>query len=309
MGGSADLNPSTFTWLKEKGDFQSPLRSAEGAQGLVGGPWGYEGRNLHFGVREHAMGAVVNGMALHGGFIPYGSTFLIFSDYMRPSIRLSAIMKIGTIWVFTHDGIGVGEDGPTHQAVEHYAALRAIPDLLFIRPADANETVEAWKIAIASRRRPTVLALSRQNLPTLDRSVFAPADGLARGGYVLNPGSPGGAKPELILIATGSEVQWIVAADAKLAQDGVKARLVSLPSWELFAEQPKEYRDSVLPPSVRARLAVETGVTQGWERWVGDQGETITLDRFGGSAPGGVLMKELGFTAENVVARARKLLR
>ena len=309
MGGSADLNPSTFTWLKEKGDFQSRVRSAEGAQGLVGGPWGYEGRNLHFGVREHAMGAAVNGMALHGGFIPYGATFLIFSDYVRPALRLSAIMQIGAIWVFTHDGIGVGEDGPTHQAVEHYAALRAIPDLVFLRPADANETVEAWKIAIASRHRPTVLALTRQNVPTLDRSVYAPASGLVRGAYVLNPDAAGSAKPDLVLMATGSEVQWIVAAGEALAKEGVKVRLVSFPSWELFAEQPPEYRESVLPRDVGARLAVETGVTQGWERWVGDRGDTVTLDRFGASAPGGVLMKELGFTAENVLEHARKLLR
>ncbi|MGH7818327.1 MAG: transketolase, partial [Candidatus Binatia bacterium] len=308
MGGSADLNPSTFTWLKEKGDFQSPLRSAEGAQGLVGGAWGYEGRNLHFGVREHAMGAAVNGMSLHGGFIAYGSTFLIFSDYMRPALRLSAVMKSGSIWIYTHDGIGIGEDGPTHQAVEHYMALRAIPDLLFIRPADASETVEAWKVAIANRHRPTALALTRQNVPVFDRSLLAPADGLLRGGYVLNPKSPGSAKPDLVLIATGSEVQLIVAAEKALAADGVKVRLVSLPCWELFEEQPKEYRDSVLPRAVKARLAVETGVTLGWERWIGDGGDSVTLDRYGGSAPGSVLMNELGFTVENVVARARRLL-
>jgi transketolase len=308
IGGSADLNPSTFTWLKGAGDFQSPLRPAEGAQGLVGGGWSYAGRNLHFGVREHAMGAVVNGLALHGGLVPYGATFLIFSDYMRPALRLSALMRIGTIWVFTHDGIGIGEDGPTHQAVEHYMALRAIPDLLFIRPADANETVYAWKVAIENRHRPTALALTRQNVPVLDRSVLAPASGLLRGGYVLNPRSPGSADPELILIATGSEVALIVAAEKVLTERGVRVRLVSLPCWELFEEQPEDYREAVLPKSVRARLAVETGVTLGWERWIGEAGDTVTLDRFGASAPGPVLMKEFGFTVDNVVAKALRLV-
>ncbi len=305
MGGSADLNPSTFTWLKGQGDFQSPLRSPEGAQGRVGGAWGYEGRNLHFGVREHAMGAAVNGMALHGGFIPYGSTFLIFSDYMRPAVRLSALTHRHAIWVYTHDSIGLGEDGPTHQAIEHYAALRAIPDLLFIRPCDANETVTAWRVAIESRERPTVLALTRQNVPTLDRSVCAAAEGLRRGAYVLNPAID---RPDVILIATGSEVSHIVAAEKPLAEQGVKARLVSMPCWELFEEQPKEYRDGVLPVSVKRRLAVEAGVSLGWHRWVGDLGRTLTLDRFGASAPGPRLMKELGFTPENVVKRALELV-
>ena len=304
MGGSADLNNSTFTWLKGKGDFESPRRSSIGAQGLVGGGWGFEGRNIHFGVREHAMGAVANGMALHGGFIPYGSTFLIFSDYMRPALRLSAIMKVGAVWVYTHDGIGVGEDGPTHQPVEHYMALRAIPGLLFVRPGDANETVEAWKVAIRSRNRPTALALTRQGVPTLDRSELASAEGLARGGYVLNPGA---GQPDVVLLASGSEVSLIVAAEAELRKQGVSARLVSLPCWELFDEQPAEYRDEVIPPAVTARLAVETGVRLGWERWIGAAGETITMDRFGASAPGGVLMKQFGFTVDNVVDRALRL--
>ena len=304
MGGSADLNNSTFTWLKGKGDFESPGRSSVGAQGLVGGGWGFEGRNIHFGVREHAMGAVANGMALHGGFIPYGSTFLIFSDYMRPALRLSAIMKVGAVWVYTHDGIGVGEDGPTHQPVEHYMALRAIPGLLFVRPGDANETVEAWKIAIRSRNRPTVLALTRQGVPTLDRSELASAEGLARGGYVLNPGA---GQPDVVLLASGSEVSLIVAAEVELRKQGVNARLVSLPCWELFDEQPAEYRDEVIPPAVTARLAVETGIRLGWERWIGATGETITMDRFGASAPGGVLMKQFGFTVDNVVDRALRL--
>ncbi len=303
MGGSADLNPSTFTVLKSHGDFQSTEASAHGAQGTSGGPWGYDGRNVHFGVREHGMGAAVNGMALHGGLIAYGSTFLIFSDYMRPAVRLSAIMKIGSVWVYTHDGIGLGEDGPTHQAVEHYAALRAIPDLLFIRPCDANETTWAWKVAIQNRHRPTVLALTRQNVPTLDRSTLASAEGLLKGAYVLNPQLPT-ADCHIVLIASGSEVQHIVAAEKTLAGKGVKARLVSMPCWELFEEQSPEYRESVLPSSVTARLAVETGVSLGWHKWIGEKGATVTLDRYGGSAPGGVLMKQFGFTAENVAEKA-----
>jgi transketolase len=305
IGGSADLDPSTFTWLKGEGDFESAAVSSDGAQGRVGGAWGYEGRNLHFGVREHAMGAAVNGMALHGGLIPYGSTFLIFSDYMRPAIRLSALSQLGAVWVYTHDSIGLGEDGPTHQAVEHYMALRAIPDLVFIRPADANETAWAWRVAIENRHRPTVLALTRQNLPTLDRSRYAPAEGLRRGAYVLNPKLDA---PDIALIATGSEVQHIVAAERVLAEKGVKARLVSMPCWEFFAEQPKDYRESVLPPALRRRLSVEAGITLGWHRWVGECGETIGIDRFGASAPGPTLMKEFGFTAEHVVARALGML-
>ena len=304
-GGSADLDPSTFTWLKGAGDFQSPAASREGVQGAIGGPWGYEGRNLHFGVREHAMGAAVNGMAAHGGVIPYGSTFLIFSDYMRPALRLSALMELGTIWVYTHDSIGLGEDGPTHQPVEHYAALRAIPGLLFIRPCDAAETAWAWRVAIANRHRPTALALTRQNVPTLDRTAYAPADGLVRGAYVLNPGV---SRFDVVLIATGSEVQHIVAAEQLLARHGVQARLVSMPCWELFDEQPADYRDRVLPPSVGARLAVETGVSLGWHRWVGPRGATLTLDRFGASAPGADVMRAFGFTAENVAERALGLV-
>jgi len=304
-GGSADLDPSTFTWLKGAGDFQSPAASREGVQGAIGGPWGYEGRNLHFGVREHSMGAAVNGMAAHGGVIPYGSTFLIFSDYMRPALRLSALMELGTIWVYTHDSIGLGEDGPTHQPVEHYAALRAIPGLLFIRPCDAAETAWAWRVAIENRHRPTALALTRQNVPTLDRTAYAPADGLVRGAYVLNPGV---SRFDVVLIATGSEVQHIVAAEQLLARHGVQARLVSMPCWELFDEQPADYRDRVLPPSVGARLAVETGVSLGWHRWVGPRGATLTLDRFGASAPGADVMRAFGFTAENVAERALGLV-
>ncbi|MCW5892461.1 MAG: transketolase [bacterium] len=306
VGGSADLNPSTLTWIKGAGDFQPPTLSTDGVQGRIGPDWGYAGRNLYFGVREHGMGAAVNGLAYHGGFVPYGSTFLVFSDYMRGAIRVSSIAKLGTVWVFTHDSIGVGEDGPTHQPVEHYAALRAIPDLLFFRPGDANETAWAWRLAIENRHRPSVLALTRQNVPTLDRARFAPAEGVARGAYVLNPDV---ADPQLLLLASGSEVGLTVAAARTLAQRGVRVRLVSMPCWELFEEQPAAYRESVLPSSVRARLAVESGVTLGWHRWVGLEGDCLTLDRFGASAPGPRVQAELGFTADHVVERAERLLR
>jgi transketolase len=306
VGGSADLDPSTFTWLKGQGDFAPASQPQEGVQGAVGGVWDYSGRNVHFGVREHAMGAVVNGMAYHGGFIPYGSTFLVFSDYMRPAVRLSALARLGSVWVYTHDSVGVGEDGPTHQPVEHFMALRAIPDLVFIRPADANETAWAWKVAIRNRHRPTALALTRQNVPTLDRSMYASAEGLTRGAYVLNPRAT--AEPDIILIATGSEVQLIVAAEPILAAKGITARLVSMPCWGLFEEQTLDYRESVLPGSVTARLAVEMGVSLGWERWIGTEGATLTLDRYGASAPGEVAIKELGFTTERVVGAAEALL-
>jgi transketolase len=309
MGGSADLNPSTFTWLKNEGDFEPPSMKKENVQGDVGGPWGYEGRNIHFGVREHGMGAIVNGMAYHGGFVPYGSTFFVFSDYMRPAVRLSALARIGSVWVYTHDSIGVGEDGPTHEPVEHLAAMRAIPDLLVIRPGDANETAHAWRIAVKNRHRPTALVLSRQDLPTLDRTVYAPAEGLARGAYILNDGSDAARTPDVILMATGSEVGLIVAAEPLLAAHGVKARLVSMPSFELFAEETPEYRDRVLPKNVTARLAVEAGVAQGWDKWIGPSGATLTMDRYGASAPGGILLKEFGFTPENVAARALALVR
>jgi len=307
VGGSADLDPSTFTWLKDAGDFESPARPKDGAQGAVGGEWGYAGRNLHFGVREHAMGAAVNGLAYHGGFIPYGATFLTFSDYMRPAVRLSALSRIGSVWVYTHDSLGLGEDGPTHQPVEHYLALRAIPDLLFIRPGDANETAWAWRVAIANRHRPTILSLTRQNVPTLDRSRYASAEGLTRGAYVLNPRAD--ARADIVLIATGSELQLIVEAEAILSGRGIAARLVSMPCWELFQEQTPEYRESVLPASVRARVAVEAGRSIGWERWVGDRGAIVSIDRFGASAPGEVVMKELGLTAQHVVRAAESVLR
>ena len=309
MGGSADLNPSTFTWLKNAGDFEPASMPKENVQGDVGGPWGYEGRNVHFGVREHGMGAIVNGMAYHGGFVPYGSTFFVFSDYMRPAVRLSALARLGSVWVFTHDSIGVGEDGPTHEPVEHLAALRAIPDLVVIRPADANETAHAWRLAMKSRHRPTALVLSRQDLPTLDRKEFAGADGLARGAYVLNEGTDAARTPDVILVASGSEVALVVAAEPLLAAHGVKARLVSMPSFELFEAETPEYRERVLPSTVPHRLAVEAGVSLGWDKWVGPAGATLTMDRYGASAPGGILMKEFGFTPENVAARALALVR
>jgi transketolase len=306
IGGSADLNPSTFTVLQNLGDFESPERQCSDSQGSAGGGWSYAGRNLHFGVREHGMAAALNGMAAHGGMIPFGSTFLIFSDYMRPAIRLAALMDLGVIYVFTHDSIGLGEDGPTHQPIEQLAALRAIPRLVVIRPADANETAVAWRIAIASRDRPVALALTRQNVPVLDRNQFAAAEGLRRGAYVLVD-APGG-KPDLVLIGTGSEVSLVVAARQKLAEQNIQARVVSMPSWELFDQQPRDYRESVLPQSIRPRLAVEAGLPQGWHYYVGDGGDIIGIERFGASAPGNVVMEKLGFTVDHVVERARALL-
>jgi transketolase len=307
IGGSADLNPSTFTALPKLGDFESPQRKFADNQGSAGGAWDYSGRNLHFGVREHGMGAALNGMAAHGGVMPYGSTFLIFSDYMRPSIRLAALMELGVIYVFTHDSIGVGEDGPTHQPVEQLAALRAIPRLIVIRPGDANETAVAWRVAIESRACPVALALTRQNVPTFDRSQFAPADGLRKGAYIL--ADPPGGKPDIILIGTGSEVSLVVAAREKLAEQKIQARVVSMPSWELFDQQPQAYRDAVLPRSVRARLAVEAALPLGWHRYVGDGGEIVGIERFGASAPGNVVMEKLGFTVSHVVERALTLLK
>jgi transketolase len=305
-GGSADLDPSTKTALKGLGDFNPPPSATEDEQGSDGGGWSYLGRNLHFGVREHAMGAIVNGLAAHGGFIPYGSTFLIFSDYMRPPIRLAALMGLHVVFVFTHDSIAVGEDGPTHQPVEQLANLRAIPGLIVIRPADANETAVAWRIAVETRDRPVVLVLSRQHLPTLDRSRHAPAAGLRCGAYVLLD-TPD-AKPELILIASGSEVSLILAAAERLQAQGTAVRCVSMPSWALFDALPQTQRDAVLPPAVRARLAVETGVAQGWYRYVGAGGDVLSVERFGASAPGEVVLREYGFSVDNVCARARMLL-
>jgi transketolase len=307
FGGSADLDSSTFTNLKSFGDFNPAATKGEDTQGSDAAGWSDAGRNLHFGVREHAMGAIVNGLAAHGGFIPYGSTFLIFSDYMRPAIRLAALMGLHVVHVFTHDSIALGEDGPTHQPIEQLASLRAIPNLTLIRPADANEVAVGWQVAIETRKRPVLFALSRQKLPTLDRTRYASADGLRRGAYVLKDAQNG--KPSLILIATGSEVSLIVEAAEQLQADGVAVRCVSMPSWDLFDAQSPSYRDEVLPPAVSARLAVEMGATQGWRRYVGDRGDVLGIDHFGASAPAEVLQREFGFTADNVVKRAKALLK
>lgn len=290
IGGSADLAPSTNTLVKGAGDFTAR----------------HAGRNLRWGVREHAMGACLNGMAAHGGVHPYGATFLVFTDYMRPAIRLGALMELPVIYVCTHDSIGLGEDGPTHQPVEHLASLRAIPNLVVLRPADATETVEAWRVALGHRTGPVVLVLTRQKVPVIDRARFAPSSGVARGAYVL--ADPPAEPPRAILIATGSEVAVALEAWERLAREGLPTRVVSMPSWELFERQPRAYRDAVLPPSLRARVAVEAGSPMGWGRYVTDEGDTLTLDRFGASAPGSVLRRELGFTAETVVDKVKRLL-
>ena len=306
VGGSGDLDPSTYTWLKEDGDFESPLQQERAVQGRIGGGWGYAGRNIHFGVREHAMAAAVNGLVYHGGFIPFAATFFVFSDYMRPAIRLAALSELRAIFVFTHDSIGVGEDGPTHEPIEQLASLRALPNLLVIRPCDANETRWAWQMALEQRDRPTALVLTRQHVPTLDRTVYAPAELLRRGAYVLNP-SDATKAPDVILMASGSEVALIVAAEPILRKANINARLVSMSSWRLFAEQTAEYRESVLPKAVTARLAVEAASPLGWERWTGLGGSIIGIDHFGASAPGETLFKEFGFTVDHVVAQALAL--
>jgi transketolase len=289
VGGSADLAPSTETYLKGHGDL---------------GLDEWCGHNMHFGVREHAMGTIVNGMALHGGVKPYGATFLIFSDYMRPAIRIAALMKAHSIFIFTHDSIGLGQDGPTHQPVEHLMSLRAMPNLTVLRPADANETAACWRIAL-ERKGPCALALTRQDLPVID-DVERIHEGVPRGAYVLAEADA--AQPDVILIATGSEISLALRARELLAQRGVQGRVVSMPSWELFEEQPEEYRDEVLPPSVTARVAIEAGATLGWRTYVGDHGEVIGLDHFGASAQGEVLFEQFGFTPEHVAARAEAVI-
>jgi transketolase len=291
IGGSADLTPSTKTFIDGFSSLQADTP---------------EGRNLHYGVREHGMGSAINGMALHGGLIPFGATFLVFSDYMRPSIRLSALSHIPAIWVFTHDSVGLGEDGPTHQPVEHYAALRAIPNLIVIRPADANEVAEAWRSAVTTKGGPTALLLTRQNVPTLDRQTYNGAEGLHKGAYVL--ADLGDGRPDLILMASGSEVSLIVKASERLVAKGINIRLVSFPSWELFEAQDDEYRNSVLPEDIPARLAVEAGVAQGWKSWIGEFGEVLSLEHFGVSAPGTTALEKLGFNVDNVIERAQRLL-
>jgi transketolase len=307
IGGSADLNTSTHTELKDEGNFENPKMAIGDLQGAAAGVWSYAGRNLQFGVREHAMASISNGMAAHGGIIPFTATFLTFSDYMRPGIRLAALMELRVIYVFTHDSLALGEDGPTHQPVEHLASLRAIPRLLVIRPADANETAMAWRIAIESLKAPVALILSRQDLPTIDRKKFAAADGLRFGAYILSDAAD--KKPDLILIATGSEVSLIVEAQQKLKLENISVRLVSMPSWELFDAQSDDYKHSVLPPSVNAKLAVEAGISQGWHKYVGDHGEILAVDTFGASAPGETVMREYGFTAEDICKKAMALLK
>jgi transketolase len=307
MGGSADLNPSTFSWLKGFGDFASPKTSSEGVQGLVGGEWGYGGRNVHFGVREHAMGSVATGMALHGGLIPYTATFLVFSDYMRPPMRLAALSGCRVIYIFTHDSIGLGEDGPTHQPVEQIMNLRAVPNLTVIRPADAAETVESWRAALLRNDGPTALIFTRQGVPVLDRTQCQGAQALQRGGYTLWESAKD--MPQVILIGTGSETYIALEAGKKLAGQGIGVRVVSLPSWELFDGQPQDYRDSVLPPEVKARVAVEAGIKLGWEHYVGLEGTVIGMKSFGASAPASVLYEKFGITVERVVQAAKDLIK
>jgi transketolase len=292
IGGDADLSVSTGTALKDAGSF-------DGQSGA--------GRNLHFGVREHAMGAIANGIAYHGGLRPFVATFFCFSDYMRPSVRLAALSELPVIYVWTHDSIALGEDGPTHQPIEQLMSLRAMPNLAVIRPCDANETTEAWRWAMTQRRGPVAIVLTRQKLPVLDRTRLGAASGLAHGAYVLADAD--GGTPQGIIIATGSEVHVALAARDQLAKDGVRARVVSMPCWEVFAQQSAEYQDAVLPPSITARVSVEAGATFGWCRWIGDRGIAIGIDRFGASAPGPVTMEKLGLTPERVADAVRRLVR
>ena len=290
VGGSADLAPSTSTNLDDYKSFS---------------PENPSGRNFHFGIREHAMGSILNGMAANTNLIPYGATFMVFSDYMRPPLRLAAIMKLRTIMVFTHDSIGLGEDGTTHQPVEQLLGLRSVPDMTVIRPADANETVQAWRVAIEHSGGPVSIVLTRQGVPTIDQDSFAKAENLEKGAYILSE-SEGVA--QVILIATGSEVQLVLGAQEKLKENGIAARVVSMPSWNLFEKQDDAYKEKVFPKAIRKRLAVEAGVTMGWHKYVTDEGDVIGIDSFGESAPGEEVMEEFGFTVENVVKRAKALL-
>jgi transketolase len=289
IGGAADLVESTKTEFKGGGLFSGA----------------HAGRNIAFGIREHAMGSIVNGISLHDGMVkPYGSTFLIFSDYMRPAVRLSALSGLQSVWVWTHDSVGLGEDGPTHQPVEHYAALRAMPNLWFIRPADATETVGAWKVALDREGGPVALALTRQKLPTLEQTTVA---GVERGAYVLWESEEANGSPDVVLLATGSEVHVALGAAQRLDDQGVHGRVVSMPCWELFEAQPSDYRDEVLPPDAKARLSVEAGVALGWKQWVGDEGDSISLEHYGASAPGSTVLEKFGYTVDNVVSRALAL--
>ncbi|HET6594122.1 MAG TPA: transketolase [Anaerolineales bacterium] len=307
LGGSADLDPSTYTALGGEGDFESPDEKANDLQGSVGGGWKYSGNNLHFGVREHAMGAILNGLAAHGGAIPFGATFLIFSDYMRPPMRLAALAGLHVIYVFTHDSIALGEDGPTHQPVEQLLGLRSIPNMLVIRPADANETAAAWRVAIEHTGGPVALALTRQKIPILDLQKYPQLPlGVRSGGYVLEHAT-GNTHPDITLIATGSEVQLALAAREELETQGVHARVVSLPCWNLFDKQPDEYKQAVLPPDV-PMLAIEAGASLGWRPYVGPGITTIGVDRFGASAPGETVMREYGFTVDHIVQKALSMV-
>ena len=304
MGGSADLKPSTNTALKGEGDFQPPESGGPASQGAVGGVWGYAGRNVAFGVREHAMGAAVNGMAAHGGLLPFSATFLVFSDYMKPAIRLGALSRHKAFYVFTHDSVGVGEDGPTHEPVEQLAGLRSIPGLNVMRPADATETAECWAVAV-QHDGPTLFALTRQHVPHLDRSKAKNID-VSKGAYILSEAD--GGTPEVILIGTGSEVALCMKAQEKLKGYGVKARVVSMPGWNLFEAQDDAYRESVLPKTIKKRVTVEAGSTYGWDRWATEHGVMIGINHYGASAPGDEIMKHFGFTAEHVTAAALRLL-
>ncbi len=296
IGGSGDLTPSNNTYIKSSADLQ---------------PGKYANRNIHFGIREHAMGSTMNGMALYGSVIPFGGTFQTFSDYMRPAIRLAALSHIRVLFVFTHDSIGLGEDGPTHQSVEHLAALRAIPNLTVIRPADAHEVREAWHAALKNDTGPTAFALSRQKVALIDRTKFADAKGLHKGAYILAEAATKNGKaatPKIILIATGSEVGLAINARAELTESGIPTRVVSMPCWEFFDQQSAAYKESVLPSNVKARLAIEAGVSLGWAKYVGNHGDTLTVDRFGESAPAEDVFKDFGFTVENVIKKAKKLI-
>lgn len=308
IGGSADLDPSTHTALVGRGDFESPRETMDDYQGSEGGGWRYSGSNLHFGIREHGMGAILNGMAAHGGTIPFGATFMIFSDYMRPPIRLAALMGLHVIYVFTHDSIALGEDGPTHQPVEQLLGLRSIPNMLVIRPADANETVVAWQIAIEHTDGPIALILTRQNLPILDLHTYPQIPpGVRSGGYVLAH-ETGNTPADITLIATGSEVHLALAARVKLESQGVRVRVVSLPCWNLFDAQPLDYRETVLPPEV-PMLAIEAGVSLGWRPYVGPGISVIGVDRFGASAPGEIVMSDYGFSVDHVMQTALALVK
>jgi transketolase len=291
FGGSADLAASTNTKIKTDKDFSATNRIS---------------RNINFGIREFGMAAMLNGMALYGGVIPYGATFLVFSDYLRPAIRLAALSKIKSIYVFTHDSIGLGEDGPTHQPIEHLASLRAIPGLVVIRPADANETTYAWKAALEHTGSPVAIVLTRQGLKIIDRNKYASAEGLDKGAYIIKDSE---GKPDVILIATGSEVSMTLEASELLESDGIKTRVVSMPSWELFEMQDDNYKEKVLPEDVKARLSVEAGVKQGWEKYVGDAGDSISIEKYGASAPLNVIFEKYGFSAENIVAKAKELIK